>query len=115
MNTEFEIIKNLELEISGEKTRADPSRLAELIHDDFEEFGKSGKRFNKSSIVADLPVWDHHRIEIRRFDCVRLSENSVLTKYQSLSNGVKTNRSSIWIKESDHWQMIFHQGTICDK
>lgn len=112
MSTDFEIIKNLELEIAGEEARSSSTRLAELIH---EEFGKSGKRFNKSNIVQELPVWDHQEIEVSRFECVRLSNESLLTKYQSLSNGIKANRSSIWVKENNRWQMIFHQGTVCEK
>ena len=115
MSTEFEIIRILELEISGKEVRASSTRLAELLHDDFEEFGKSGKRFNKSSIVEELPVWDYQKIEVSCFECVSLSKESVLTKYQSLSNGVKANRSSIWVKENNSWQMIFHQGTVCEK
>lgn len=113
MDADFEIVEKLEYEISSKEIRSDSSRLSTLIHNDFEEFGKSGKRFSKSDIVNEVPTWDYHEIEIKHLECVRLSVKTVLVKYQSFSNGVRANRSSIWVKENSHWQMIFHQGTIC--
>lgn len=111
MDIDFKTVEKLEHEISSKEARADASRLSELIHDNFEEFGKSGRRFSKSDIVSELPTWEHQEIEITDLECVRLSAQALLLKYQSVSNGGRANRSSIWVKDKGHWQMIFHQGT----
>ena len=93
--------------------RSDPTRLSLLLHDDFEEFGKSGKRFSKSDIVDEVPTWKYNPIEIHGLECLQLSTEAILLKYKSLSNGVSANRCSVWVNGSNGWQMIFHQGTPC--
>jgi len=113
MDSEYEIIQKLEVKISSKSVRSSPSLLSELLHDQFEEFGKSGKIFKKEDIVSELPKWTHFEIELSNVRFTRLSSKSILIKYLCTSNGTKSNRSSIWVKNSETWQMIFHQGTVC--
>ena len=113
MKDKFELIKSLEIELTLKEVRADPVRLSELLHDDFGEFGKSGSVYDKQDIVRELPGWEYLDIECGEFNPIELSENVVLLKYQSTLNGVKTNRSSIWVNENGNWQIIHHQGTEC--
>lgn len=113
MDRILEAVKKLELEISSPEVRSSARKISALLHDDFEEFGKSGRRFTKADIVEELPSWDYQKIEIRNMALVRLSAGTVLVKYQTEAGGALSNRSSIWVKGGDSWQMIFHQGTPC--
>ena len=113
MDSEYKIVEELEVKISSKSVRSNPLALLELIHDEFEEFGKSGKIFKKKDIVSELPKWPHTEIHLSDIRFTRLSNEAILIKYLCVSNDKKTNRSSIWVKESESWQIIFHQGTLC--
>lgn len=112
-NEDFEIVGKLESEISSKEARANTDRLAQLLHDDFEEFGKSGEIYTKAALLVELPTWDYQPIAINDMRFTRLAKNALIVKYLSKVNGVEANRSSVWVKESGAWKMIFHQGTRC--
>lgn len=113
MDQDFKIVEALEHGISSKEIRSNPIRLSELLHNEFEEFGKSGRKFSKADIVNEVPSWNHHEIEITDLTFTRLAASVLLLKYQAFANDVRTKRSSIWVKDNGHWQMIFHQGTKC--
>ncbi len=110
---DFKVVERLELELSDKDVRKDPERLAEILHQDFEEIGKSGRVFSKSAILSLLTNEEHQPITYSQFRFTKLSDNSVLLKYQSHCNGISARRSSVWIKNKDHWQILYHQGTVC--
>lgn len=114
MNIDFEIIKNLELELSSLEGRKNSIRLSEILSNDFEEIGKSGRIFNKKNILSLLSNEDHHVIELGQFRFTKLSDASILVKYISRCNGINALRSSIWIKNNTNWQLLHHQGTACE-
>jgi len=109
-----ELVKSLETELLTREVRENPKRIAELLHNQFEEFGKSGKTYDKKSIVEELPTFDYLEIQISKIEPTVLSENVIMLKYQSTMSGLKANRTSIWVNENRKWQMIHHQGTSCE-
>jgi hypothetical protein len=93
-----------------------------LLHQDYMEFGRSGKSYTKDDVIARLTLEDHSvkstfAIWSQDFVLATLSCNVALLTYKSasvegnprLSN--YTLRSSIWEHISSRWQIRFHQGT----
>ncbi|MDC8772532.1 nuclear transport factor 2 family protein [Roseateles albus] len=113
-----ETLQALECELHQPKARADAGRLAELLHADFREFGRSGRAYNRAEIMASLtaetkPVTVH----AQDFKLTELGLDVYLLSYRSAhltpDGGLvhHTNRSSIWRLTAAGWQMVFHQGT----
>lgn len=114
MDTDFKTIESLELELTSLETRRSSNRLSEILSDDFEEIGKSGRVFNKIAIISLLMNEEHQEIKFSKFKFTKLSDASILVKYKSYCNGKNALRSSIWVKNNGNWQMFYHQGTACE-
>ena len=115
MSDSFETVKAMETALASKEVRSDRHRLSELIHDDFQEFGKSGRVYDKTMILNDLPEWEYIETKLFDFNCVELAHNVILVRYKSKVDREHANRSSVWVKENGHWQLIHHQGTNCDE
>jgi len=83
-----------------------------LIADDFTEFGASGGIWNKADLVEQLPRQPFTQRTISEFAVKPLSENTALVTYQCHTAASNSRRSSIWRKQDEQWQMVFHQGTF---
>ncbi|MFC7049314.1 DUF4440 domain-containing protein [Emcibacter nanhaiensis] len=90
--------------------------FAELLHDDFVEIGKSGRRFVKSDFPEALsgpaPAVSLSDPELRP-----VTDTLALLLYTTTVTGrdghiaSQARRSSLWQLTDGRWQMIFHQGT----
>ena len=107
----FDLIKQLELELSNPSVRKDKARLNYLIADEFEEIGKSGSRFSKTEIIQHLNEEENVSFDAYDFNFMLLAENCVLVKYTTTLNGQSAHRCSIWKKQQQDWQIHYHQGT----
>ena len=47
----FEELKTLELELHKDETRRNANRMEALLHPDFVEFGRSGRRYSRADIL----------------------------------------------------------------
>ncbi|BEM28214.1 hypothetical protein SME05J_17840 [Serratia marcescens] len=116
-------IQALEVELHQPTTRCDPKRVAALLHEDFEEIGRSGLRYDKCQTVAALEMeTDYPPIFAEAFKLAQISAGTVLLTYKSFQRDAQgyavccTERSSIWIlTEKEGWQMRFHQATPTDE
>ena len=108
---EFDTIRNLELELNDLATRKNKQRLEVLIADEFEEVGKSGKRFSKSDIINELVNEESVAFSAHDFSFVVLAKDCVLVKYLTTINQQSAYRCSIWKKSQNNWQIQYHQGT----
>jgi hypothetical protein len=94
-----------------------PGGLPSLIAEDFEEFGASGRRWDRASTVAALAdVATPRAVDLRAFAMHRLAEDVVLVTYeiaaaQAGGTAPRSLRSSIWVSRGGRWQVRFHQGT----
>jgi len=109
----------LEKELLTSETRANANRIAELIRDDFIEYGSSGEIFGKDVVLEALPLEKGERkFFADNFKARSLSQDLVQVTFDTVVTYVETNtsksaiRSSLWKLEDGRWQMIFHQGTI---
>ena len=89
-------------------------RATELLADDFVEFGRSGRSYNKMQILEALGSESSDLITSSEYKLSLLSPTVALLTYKSQRDGnaeTCTLRSSIWRKNEEAWQMVFHQGT----
>lgn len=105
-------LHRLELEILDPATREDKARLDFLLRDDFIEFGSSGRVYEKRMLIEMMSKERHAPVIVREFAVRQLSQDTALVTYRSVGqSGQEARRSSVWIREVDRWQMVFHQGT----
>jgi hypothetical protein len=102
----------LELRLQVSTTRKDAAALAELLCEDFREFGASGRIWDRASIIAELSAEAPHQIISENFECQRLSSELALLTYVCRTPTRRTLRSSLWRLEGDSWRALFHQGTV---
>ncbi len=112
----LEFLLKLEMSLWIEETRNNKEFLDKILHIEFMEFGKSGKVFYKKDILEDTSTKINAVFPFDNLNVKNISENTYLITYvaknKSNDKVIETNRSSIWIGDSENIQMIFHQGTL---
>lgn len=118
----LQTLQALEVELHRTETRRELARLDALLHPDFEEYGRSGRRYSRAEILdafqangdlTPIVAWD--------FALARLGDELGLLTYKSAHVGPSgdlyrhTLRSSLWVHTATGWQMRFHQGTPTDQ
>ncbi|MFF8841725.1 DUF4440 domain-containing protein [Streptomyces sp. NPDC015127] len=94
--------------------RSSPELLAQLLHPAYEEFGTSGRLWNRESILSALRVHDAptpRPITTSRMQGVQLAPDVVHLTFDTESGGHRAHRSSIWRLTGGGWLLYFHQGT----
>ena len=117
-NALLTVLMQLERELHGAATRSDPARLRELLHCEFIEFGRSGRTYDFTEVVAHLQQeLQPAAIHSQEFAVWVLAEGLALLTYKSARVGeggkleLHTLRSSLWKLMPNGWQVLFHQGT----
>lgn len=87
------------------------SKILDILHPSFKEFGKSGVIYDKADI--NHSQLDNDIYKISDFEETTLSEGCILCTYTlfNTTNNTISNRSSIWKYYENDWKLIFHQGT----
>lgn len=100
-----------ELRLLDPAVRSDAAAAGELLHPEFEEYGASGRVWDRDAIVAALtddPGVSGVAHELRP---VRLATDVVLLTYR-IEGEAGSLRSSVWVRGEDReWRVRFHQGT----
>lgn len=112
------LLRGLEVELHQQVTRRDPARLGALLHAEFEEFGRSGLRYSRSDVLLEFSGVDVlPQIAASDFAMRSVSPDVALLTYisahvdESGALSRPTLRSSVWVRSTAGWQLIFHQGT----
>lgn len=116
------LIQSMEVKLHLPATRNNITVVSELLHDDFEEIGRSGHYYDKQQTLAALQIENGQTpIFSEGFKLAVISEGAVLLTYRSFHRSDDdavtrcTLRSSIWLLSTNdnggRWQMRFHQGT----
>lgn len=113
MDDELAEVESLELLLHDSQVRNDPQRLLSMLHDEFYEYGASGRTWTRASI-AEAAAGTPQVIAATHIEARHLGSDAVLITYLSESGGQHTLRSSTWVREGDQWLMLFHQGTVTD-
>ena len=115
---DFELLQCLEEELWREETRFDIPFMEQVLAEDFFEFGRSGRVYNRDEILAAPGQPLDAVLPLPDFDVRLLAEDVALVTYNSVItyDGVleKGRRSSIWSRTSTGWVIRFHQGTPYD-
>jgi|SRR5580765_4301227 len=114
----LELLRGLETELHRSETRQNRSRMESLLHPDFVELARSGRRYSRNEVLDEF---DGGRlmepVHAQDFELSELGPGIALLTYQSAHVGPtgdlfrQTFRSSLWIETPGGWCMRFHQGT----
>lgn len=108
----FQELAANEMEMLDPAVRSDPVRVRELLHDDFIEFGSTGRVYNKKILVEMLRTERPSTVSIRDFTVRQLSSDTALVTYRTVGQASQeARRSSVWVRQDGAWRMVFHQGT----
>jgi hypothetical protein len=113
------IIYDLEISLLKSEIRSSTNDLDLLLADDFREFGSSGKIYDKKLILERLPrdtQISPVEFLVSDFKIQELAENIILATFKTGEtlhdkSHVVAVRTSIWRRNNNNWQMVFHQGT----
>lgn len=108
----------LETELHHPGARCTRERLERLLHPDFHEVGRSGRRYARQAVIDFLAVRRSvpavaahgHRVE-------RLAPDVALLHFRSHrvdadgAHGEAALRMSVWRHDGDGWRLHYHQGT----
>ncbi|MFD9859624.1 nuclear transport factor 2 family protein [Streptomyces alboflavus] len=103
-----------ELRLLDPEVRASPALFGALLHPEFTEFGASGARWDRESIVQVLtarPEPGGRPTTTSRMRGVQVAEGVVHLTFDTDTNGRLVHRSSLWRRTDDGWLLWFHQGT----
>ncbi|QEU91057.1 DUF4440 domain-containing protein [Streptomyces kanamyceticus] len=103
-----------ELRLLEPEVRASPELFGALLHPEFTEFGSSGTRWDRASIMTVLmadPEPDDRPITASGMRGVQLSDDVVHLTFDTDDNGRRAHRSSLWRRAEDGWRIWFHQAT----
>jgi hypothetical protein len=111
-------LRALEVELHHPGTRSSRERLDALLHPDFNEIGRSGRPYDRATVLDFLAAQATHApIESDAFALVLLAPQVALLTYRSAhrqpdgTRDLHTHRSSIWQEDAAGWRLRYHQGT----
>ncbi len=114
----LEELRSLETELHTIEARRNRERMEALLHPDFVEFGRSGRRYTRADILNEFgPTSVLPAVRSENFDLAVLAEGIALLTYASAHEDADgkqsrhTLRSSVWVCTETGWQIRFHQGT----
>jgi len=97
--------------------RKSAKELDLLLSDEFIEFCSSGEIVNKQQTITALCEESTISRELMNVTITHLAPTVILVTYVALQTvstkeaAVSSLRSSVWKRQNDRWQMVFHQGT----
>lgn len=106
-----------ELRLLDPGVRASAEAVTELLDPEFVEFGASGRRYDRTSILAVTSAVDADAPApgvATQMSGVLLAPDLVHLTFISESNGRRVRRSSLWRRSGSRWRVYFHQGTPAD-
>ena len=112
-------LRRLEVELHHPGVRCSAERLEQLLHPDFHEVGRSGRRYDRLTIVRFLAAQQQPpAVRSDGFALQQLGDRHALLSYRSAhvqgdgSLATHTLRASVWVRgDAGAWQLLYHQGT----
>lgn len=116
-------LEALEVELHRLETRQNKQRLEQLLHPDFVEFARSGRRYSRGEVLVEFSAGGAalEPVHVEQFDVAEVARGTVLVTYLSAHETATgelyrhTFRSSLWLLTETGWRMRFHQGTPADE
>lgn len=107
------MLRAAEVALLTSEVRQDLERVRALLHPDYLEIGRSGRRWTRDDVVdrlaseqtRDTPTTDEWELE-------DLAPDLVLVTYRMRGDERESRHSSIWDVSSGSPVLRFHQGTV---
>ncbi|MDQ1205114.1 nuclear transport factor 2 family protein [Microbacterium sp. SORGH_AS_0862] len=109
----FAVIQAAETALLSSAIRGDQDAAAGLLHPDFTEIGRSGRRWTHAEILdalADEPWRDAPSTD--EWWLVDVAPDTVLVTYRLRAATTVSRHSSLWVVSDGMPRMLFHQGTL---
>jgi ribonuclease HI len=106
-----EVVERLERELLEPTVRADSSRVAAILHQDFEEIGRSGRLWGRDAIVQALAGEEANAVNLEVLGIERVTPETILLTARTTDARGSSLRSSLWLRVNGRWRLRFHQGT----
>ncbi|WUT00546.1 DUF4440 domain-containing protein [Streptomyces sp. NBC_00708] len=102
-----------EMRLLDPAVRASPEAVTELLDPQFAEFGASGRRYDRASILAVTSAVEDYGPgpDVTDLSGTLLAPDLVHLAYVTERNGSLFRRSSLWRRTGGQWRLYFHQGT----
>ena len=109
-------LQHLEESLWIAQTRFDQAYMEQILFSpEFVEFGRSGMVYGRDETLSAVYHDIHCTFPLKHFAAYYIEANVFLVTYVSEiyieGDVLRANRSSLWIKTSQGWQLRFHQGT----
>ena len=111
-------LQSLEQELHHPGVRCSIERLEQILHPDFHDVGRSGRRYDRKTDIAFLSRGAAQATVVSdRFELIQPGETVALLTYRSARHQADRTfsdyalRSSVWVKKDMRWQLRYHQGT----
>lgn len=107
-----------ELRLLDPAVRAVPHLVSELLDPEFFEFGASGARYDRTTILTAIAPSRGERVTatgVSELTGKLLAPGLVQVTYVSDESGRLARRSSLWRRTAEGWRMYFHQGTLISR
>lgn len=111
-----EEIRVLEESLWQAESRFDFEWMDSLLAPTFMEFGRSGRVYGRNDMLDGPVATFYTQLPLPNFAVQMLDEDVALVTYRSIvqyegGEHLVANRSSVWRRHEDGWQLEFHQGT----
>lgn len=117
MSSLTQTLLDLETRLMDPEVRRN-GQAADMIADDFVEFGGNGRTYNKSDALAMMRHHAPRIFALEEFNVREIAPQIALVTYQVQSQSIDGGpgrlsvRSSIWVQREGKWQVTFHQATM---
>lgn len=118
MTSLLDELQALEVELHHPGVRCSRERLEQLLHPEFHEVGRSGRIYDRETVVSYLVAQaSPPAVASDAFAVLEIDPRAALLTYRSAhidqGHGLANHalRSSLWLKTSAGWQLRYHQGT----
>ncbi|ROR66495.1 ribonuclease HI family protein [Agrococcus jenensis] len=102
-------VVRLERELLLDEVRADRTRVAALLHPEWEEIGASGRRWSREQLLAEVAPLPSP-VELELLAAHRVAADALLIVWRGTGQS-EALRSSLWVRADGRWRQRFHQGT----
>ncbi|TWS17658.1 nuclear transport factor 2 family protein [Tsukamurella asaccharolytica] len=107
------LIRELELDLMSAPTRADAAKLRTLLHPEFVEIGRSGRRWTREPIIESLLAHPREQAPtVDEWEFTHIADDLLLVTYRTDDGERVSRHSSLWDTAGTTPVMRFHQGTV---
>lgn len=109
----FQAIKNAEIALLTNGTHHDRDEVDRLLHAEFAEIGRSGRRWTRDQVVTALAAAQGREVpKTDEWLFNEIAPGLVLVTYRLDTEATSSRHSSLWDTTTGAPAIRFHQGTV---